>query len=172
ARNMVLPDGSAGSSARPPMRLERDVPGMPSAGTPASTMGAGPTAGQAECDRGLAVVRGKMGTLAVAWSATASPRPLVGAARRTVMDGLFSVAGPPAGSLVIRRTQRPPAGRPRSRPNGSCGLNVAENGAAPRWIGAGEASSNTVLVKLARLVPLPPSLARGRTRAPARPTSA
>ncbi len=49
---------------------------------------------------------------------------------------------------------------------GCCGLNEPKNGGVPSWIGTVAASSNTVLVKLARLLPMPPGRVNSRTSAP------
>src|SRR5207245_3774777 len=75
----VLPEGSDGSTAMPPMR------------PPPVATAAGPTDVQSLCDSGLIGSVVKMRNVVIAWSAAGSPRPLVDTGFNKVIDQLLSV---------------------------------------------------------------------------------
>src|SRR4051794_17280828 len=123
--NTVLPEGSEGSTARPPIRPVCPV------------MGAGPTAVQVSWDSALVGSIVKIRKLAWVWSAVGSPRPEVGWGFSKESDQLFSV---PVRLLALlswsRSVHVPPEGKPANAfRRDCCGLNELEkNGANPCWI--------------------------------------
>src|SRR4051812_37093013 len=98
----VLPEGSEGSTAMPPMRPELPLP----------LFDAGPTEVQVVLASGLAGAVVKMRNAAAARSAAGSPRPLPGTGRCNVSDQRLSVPLRVPEALVISSRYRPAAARP------------------------------------------------------------
>src|SRR4051794_1449922 len=99
----VLPEGSDGSTAMPPIRPELPLP----------LIDPGPTELHVLLDSGLVGAIVKMRNDAVVRSATGSPVPVPATGRRNVSDQRFSVPLTVVAALLISSRQIPADGRPR-----------------------------------------------------------
>src|SRR5437763_10327732 len=128
----------------------------------ASIVPVGPIAVHSFCDSGLFELVVKMRKLAVAWSATGSPRPVPSWVSSNDSDQLLSVPESVDDESLITSVQVPAEFLPLSALSSDCnGLKMPLNGAVPCWIDVPAVSSNTVSLKLAR-VPLLPTPADSR----------
>src|SRR6516165_12812688 len=104
-----------------------------------------------------------MRKLSEAWSATGSPRPVLGIGLDSVKLQLLMVPVRLAAESAISRVQVPIEliGPPKNRsPNGCCGLKRPVKGGPAAVMGVVALSSMTVLVKLASVPVLPTWLNR------------
>src|SRR5205814_1261066 len=97
------------------------------------------------------------------WSATSSPRPETLIGLTNVSFQLSSCPLLILLELVISSVQSPLTFFCASAASGSCGLNRPKNGAPPLLIGVVAVSSKTVLLKLALLALVLPTLAKSGT---------
>src|SRR5579883_3022675 len=126
----------------------------------------GPTAVQVLLASGLVGSWVKIRKLTVDWSATDSPRPLLGRPFWKVSDQLLSRPTLPLATLSWSSSlQVPFTFLPLRMLNCCCGWNRPKNGGPPNWIGVVAASSKIVPLKLA-CVPVWPTFLNSRICVP------